>query len=281
MTGLGKYFTFGTRADWLDIYFSYHGADEFWITDGNGVVANTKKDAFMRVMRDAGMIIFDKKSDGDKYTKNKPTELAKKMEKFGAFSTITWGMMLSNLVYTPFFNWFVMNLHFNKEYTPDELKYLLKDVMENDTKDLGKRNAISSLKVFLAKTPLGEDGIFAEPDILVKVSSNGTETMTFNSFHRGHWTNPEPRVILYSLYKFAEACGNMHQFTLTTLLDDTIERDGISPTRIFGLDRETMIPLLNGLSTNYPEFISASFNLGMDEISLRSEKKAEDVLELF
>ena len=115
MTGLGKYFTFGTRADWLDIYFSYHGADEFWITDGNGVVANTKKDAFMRVMRDAGMIFFDKKSDGDKYTKNKPTELAKKMEKFGAFSTITWGMMLSNLVYTPFFNWFVMNLHFNKE----------------------------------------------------------------------------------------------------------------------------------------------------------------------
>ena len=73
----------------------------------------------------------------------------------------------------------------------------------------------------------------------------------------------------------------MHQFTLSTLLDDTIERDGVSPTRIFGLNQETMIPLLNGLSTNYPEFISASFNLGMDEISLRPEKTAENVLELF
>ncbi len=68
---------------------------------------------------------------------------------------------------------------------------------------------------------------------------------------------------------------------MSTLLDDSIERDGISPTRIFGLDRDTMVPLLNGLSVNYPEFISASFSLGLETINLRSEKKSEDVLSLF
>ena len=72
----------------------------------------------------------------------------------------------------------------------------------------------------------------------------------------------------------------MYQFSLGSLLDDTIERGGISPTRIFGLDRETMIPILNGLSANYPAFISATFTLDLDQITLRSEKKAEDVLEL-
>ena len=64
-------------------------------------------------------------------------------------------------------------------------------------------------------------------------------------------------------------------------LDDDIERDGVSPTRIFGLSRETMIPLLNGLTANYPDFISASFTLDLENITLRSDKSAQDVLELF
>jgi phosphoadenosine phosphosulfate reductase len=87
-------------------------------------------------------------------------------------------------------------------------------------------------------------------------------------------------VILYSLYKFAEACGGYFQFSLETLLDDSIERDGVSPTRIFGLDRDTMVRILNGLSINYPEFISASFTLDLDNITLRNDKTAEDVLQL-
>ena len=90
-----------------------------------------------------------------------------------------------------------------------------------------------------------------------------------------------PRVILCSLCKFAEACDGYYQFTLSTLLDDTIERDGISPTRIFGLNRETMVPLLNGLTANYPDFISASFTLGLDTITLQPEKTSQDVLSLF
>lgn len=65
------------------------------------------------------------------------------------------------------------------------------------------------------------------------------------------------------------------------MLDNSIERDGISPTRIFGLDYDTMIPILNGLSANYPDFISASFALGLDTINLSSDKKPQDVLTLF
>lgn len=101
---------------------------------------------------------------------------------------------------------------------------------------------------------------------------------------RCEWDDPDAKVILYSLYKFAEACGDYYQFTLETLLDDSIERDGVSPTRIFGLDRETMVRLLNGLSVNYPEFIAASFTLDLDTITLRptgSELTSEDVLKLF
>ena len=105
-----------------------------------------------------------------------------------------------------------------------------------------------------------------------------------NSLQRCPWTDPDAKVILYSLYKFAEACGEYYQFTLETLLDEDIERDGVSPTQIFGLDRETMVRILNGLSINYPEFISASFTLDLDTITLRpngSDLTSEDVLMLF
>ena len=80
------------------------------------------------------------------------------------------------------------------------------------------------------------------------------------------------------IYKFAEACGEYFQFSLETLLDDSIERDGVSPSRIFGLDKDTMVRILNGLSINYPEFISASFTLDLDNITLRDDKTSADVL---
>lgn len=45
-----------------------------------------------------------------------------------------------------------------------------------------------------------------------------------------------------------------------------------------------MVRILNGLAVNYPEFISASFTLDLDTITLRptgAELTSEDVLKLF
>ena len=64
-------------------------------------------------------------------------------------------------------------------------------------------------------------------------------------------------------------------------MDDSIERAGVSPSLIFGLDRDSMIMILNGLSINYSDFISASFTLDLDNITLRDNKKSADILALF
>ena len=64
-------------------------------------------------------------------------------------------------------------------------------------------------------------------------------------------------------------------------MDASIERGGISPTEIFGLSGETMEKLLNGLSINHPEFITCSFKMDLDSITLRSDKTSDDVLALF
>jgi len=88
-------------------------------------------------------------------------------------------------------------------------------------------------------------------------------------------------VVLYGLYKFAEKCNDYKEFTLATLLNDSIDRDGISPTRIFGLDRDDMIPILLGLSAKYPDFINASFTHDLEKITLARDKSSQDVLNLF
>ena len=98
---------------------------------------------------------------------------------------------------------------------------------------------------------------------------------------RNRWKNPDSRVILYSLYKFAEECKDYYQFTLTRLLDHTIDSNGVSPTEIFGIEREDMEKILTGLTINYPDFIHASFTLGLDNITLREEKTSNDVLTIF
>ena len=91
----------------------------------------------------------------------------------------------------------------------------------------------------------------------------------------------DPRVVLYGLFKFAEKCNDFKEFNLATLLNDGIDRDGVSPTRIFGLDRDDMTPLLLGLSAKYPEFITASFTHDLEKITLSKDKTSSDVLALF
>lgn len=281
MASLDRYFTFGIRDDWMESFIQHEGNTEFWTSDGDGKVANKKKDAFKNFASDAGLIAYNKNIDGDKYSKYIPTLLAQVVFKEGNSSDTTWALLLANLAYSPMFNWCINHLEFDSEYTPDRLSLMLADAMPNDTKGRGKRNVIDSLKIILAKTPLGTNQIFADCDCNVKVTSAGRETITLNSFKRIGWDNPDPLVILYSLYKFAESCGDYYQFTLSSLLNNTIERDGISPSKIFGLDKQALIPLLNGLSVNYPDYISVSFSLGLDTITLNENHSSSDILELF
>lgn len=281
MKGLDRYFSFGIRKNWMDLYFQDKGAEEFWLTDGHGFVANKKKDAFLNFLKDSGLVIYNKANCGDKYTKNEPSDLATVLFNYGTDSDITWAMMLCNLVYTPEFNWFVKNIIPHEMITPDQMKYMLNDVMENDTKSLGKRNVSDAFKILLTKTPFGEIIGLGRCDFEEKINASGNEIITLKSFYRDTWNNPNPEVILYSLYKFAEKCGDYYQFTLNRLLDHSIDSDGVSPTEIFNLDRTSMEKILTGLNINHPDYITAQFNLDLDTITLNADKTSNDVLALF
>ena len=288
ITGLDRYYSFGIKENWLRVYFDYEGTSSFWKSDGDGEVPNKKKDAFLNFVKDAGLVDEDKSLKGKeyKYIKYKPNKFAEKMFSLGVDDESMWAYLMCNLVYaedSEEFRWFIKNIPFSETSTPESIKLRLDEVMENDKSGLGKRNICDALKSFLIKTPFGKQlGLGSVIDYEEKVSSNGRETITLNYFVRGSWKNPDEKVILYALYKFAEACGNYRQFTLTRLLDTSVESAGISPTQIFGLNRETMEKILNGLTFNYPDLIEARFTLGLDNITLKSDKTANEILnELF
>lgn len=211
---------------------------------------------FKRFLRDAELL-----------DKNKLTPLAYQLDTIGMEKPEFWGILLVNLSYSPEIGWYVRNIPFDEEIDKDRLIQMLRD---SGAKERGAKSVSGAYRRILA-LPFGD------------VLGLGNVIKVGKTFYirRGHWHDPVPEVVLYGLYKFAEACDHYYQFTLETLLDDSIERDGISPTRIFGLDRNTMVRLLNGLTSSYPDFISASFTLDLDNITLRENKTAQDVLELF
>lgn len=281
MKGLDRYFSFGVKAIWLNTFYKYKGTAEFWDTDGDSMVGNKKKDSFLNFVKDAGLVVLNKSIGHDKYTKHELSPFGKVLITMEPESEIVWALLLCNLAYTAEFNWYVKNIPFEQNMTLDQLKLQLESIMENDVKGLGKRNITDALKIFFVKTPFGTDIGLGIPEYEEKTNASGNETITLKSFRRTSWQNPEPRVILYSLYKFAEACGDYYQFTLGRLLNHDIDSDGVSPTEVFGIDRDRMEKMLTGLSINYPEFINASFTLDLDNITLRSEKTSQDVLNLF
>ena len=253
--GVNRYLSVGVDTEWIQRY----------LQDQSYEPGHRKTDTMFSFLDDAGV------------TKRRQiTSFGEKIKGIGIYEDVAWAIMLCNLAYAAPFRWYIENIPFDKVY---DVSRLMIDMEEATKKAQGE--FWNGFKVILGTNESFQRIGLGRPDIIAKTNKHGDVRKTMNSLKRVSWTDPDPRVILYSLYQFAEHCGDYHQFSLATLLDDSIERDGISPTRIFGLDYETMVSILNGLAVNYPEFISASFSLDLDTISLRPEKTAQDVVALF
>lgn len=199
---------------------------------------------------------------------NEETLLCKMLRKNGIYDNNIWALMFVNLAYTPQINWFIKHTKFMIPYTQKEFVDMIINFGASKSASTSVPNSFKRISAL----PISELG-FGQ---IIDTSKNNGYTLA-----RTPWLDPEPLVILYSLYKYAEACGDYYQFTLTRLLNHEIDSNGVSPTEIFGLDKDTMERILKGLSVNYPEFINASFSLDLDNITLRNDKNSQDVLTLF
>lgn len=255
LKGINKYLSVGVDAEWINSF----------IDDNSFEPGNRKTDVMYGFMTDAGIV-----------AKRKLTSFGELITRMGTSDANSWALMLCNLAYTPAFQWYIKNIPFNETYYERQL-----DIdMDEDTTKKAKSEFWNGFKTILDTNEAFKEIGLGIPDITVKQTTAG-EKKSMNSLVRQPWQDPDPRVILYSLYKFAEACGDYYHFTLRRLLDHDVDSAGISPTQIFGTDSDSMQQILIGLSINYPEFINASFTLDLDKIDLVNTKSSSDVLELF
>lgn len=237
------------KKDWFVRFFE--NKNDFWIAHGLG--PNQVK-TFKRFLKDAGLT-----------EKNNFSQLAELINRIGWDGEAAWGILLINLVAdNPQLRWYVTSFEIGRSYPRDTVISMLLE--SNNSKNVVKfvYNAFEKLTELPLGTVLNFGYVTDEGDLV-----------------RTRCSVSDPRVILYGLFKFAEKCNDFKEFNLATLLNDSIDRDGVSPTRIFGLDRDDMTPLLLGLSARYPEFITASFTHDLEKITLSKEKTSSDVLELF
>lgn len=268
MGSINRYGNMGVEYDWLTQYFNaINEGYDFWTSSHS---LGTNKVKYLKCfLQDTGIASKEKGSKDLVCTR-----FGEIIRDIGIDSPIAWGLIACNWSYSSQFGWWVKNIDLNNTYSPEAIFSLVDDTMS----DTVREHIVSAFKnIFISIKPLGNALGFGICDYEEK--SGGR---TLNSIIRFPWSNPDERVIMYSLYKFAEACGNYKQFTLSRLLDTSVESTGISPTQIFGLNRETMEKILNGLTFNYPDLIEARFTLGLDSITLKSDKTADEILnELF
>ena len=237
------------KKEWFVSFFEKKS--DFFLDHGLG---SEQISFFTRFLKDAGVA-----------EKKQITSFGELISKLGWDSDSSLGLALINLVSeNPQVAWYVSNLDIGTVYSRKDVEEML---LASDVKPAVAKSVCGAFKR-ITETPFGtrlQWGYVSDDWEMARTKCLVTD----------------PCVVLYGLFKFAEKCNDHKGFTLATLLNDSIDRDGISPTRIFGLDRDDMTPILLGLTARYPDFINAAFTHDMDKITLAEDKTSQDVLDLF
>lgn len=236
------------KRDWLVSFFELQ--NDFFTDHSLGPNMFTH---FKRFLRDAMLI------EG-----NKCTNFSELIRQIGWETDTALGLILTNLAYeNAQFEWYIQEMDIGIFYGAEEIKDKLKAL---DIKEKAANSIVKSFKR-IAETPFGSvlDFCYTSDSDLVRSKCSLSDS----------------RVLLYALYKFAEKCNMDREFHLSYLYDESVERDGVSPVRIFGLyEEDELKSKLLGLSSAYPDFINATFTNDLKTITLR-DKTPNDVLNLF
>lgn len=248
---LNSYADHAPKPEWIDDFFDK--GKEFF---SNHRLGPMQISIFKKFLTNAGLIV-----------KEETTSLYDLVKSIGKNTDAAWGLILINLAYNNVqIKWYIDNMQVQEANARNSLEDILK------AEGVSDKDARSIMKAFkrLTETPLGTVLHFGT------TSGKSVETLT-----RTKCTLQDDRVLLYALYRYAEACQDYYEFSLSRLMNTSIDSAGISPVKLFGFAEDEMITMLNGLSAKYPAFINVTFTHGLDKISLREDKASDDVLRLF
>lgn len=249
MKSLNSFADHAPKREWLVSFFDLK--EEFFTEHTLGPMMYDK---FRRFLKDAGL-----------NDKNHFTPFAELISQIGWETETALGLIMVNLaIENPQIAWYITHLDIGYYYEREKVEEML---VSEDVKPKDAKSIVKAYKR-IVETPIGTTlnfGYVADKDLV-----------------RSQWTISDNRVVLYGLYKFVEKCNlEDREFHLPYLFDEELERDAVSPVRMFGItEQEEWKSILLGLSARYPDFINATFTNDLKTISLKNKTSA-DVLELF
>ena len=252
MKSLNTFADHAPKYEWVRDF--YESGDEFFEDNTLGPMQISM---FKRFLADAKLA-----------EKNHVTDFMRMTSEAGWETETTWGLILVQLAYSnPQIRWYADHMPVGERIPRSYLEDQLAD------EGVSPKDAKSITKAFgrLCELPLGTVLNFGS------VEKKGRQIL---SLTREKTTLKDDRVVMYALYRFAEACDGYYQFTLSRLLDETVVSDGITPSKLFGYDSDEMQQIVFGLSAGYPDFFYATFTHGSEKIQLREHKTSQDVLDL-
>lgn len=253
MGSINSFANHTAKPEWIKTFIA--NGDKYWT---NNTLGPNQEPMLKKFLRACGII-----NDACEQT-----DVFALLSDEGYESASAWGLALANLCYNPQCMWYVKKMPIDTSFSRENIvdMLMMDGVSKGDTSSI-----VGAFKRF-AELPFGTvlNAFYVE--------SSGRQVA---SMMRQKCAIRDDRVLLYSLYRYAEACEGYYQFTLFTLMDDTLESAGISPVKLFGYSSDEMEAMLRGLAAKYNDYIDVTFTHDLDKITLRDYYTSADILQLF
>lgn len=256
ISGINKYMTFGLKEEWIQIL-----AEETDNFRSTSMLGNRMIPSAITWFREA-RLIFDS-------TMVKPTRLLDVGRTLGFDSDFFWCLIWISLVNnSPLIKWYVCNTQI-EELTP--VDNLNEKLALQVTSESVRKGALQSLTGTIKNSPIGK----SEAPI-IQIEQKGVRILGLRRVPK----SIEPLVVLYSLYLMANVADRT-SFTLSEMMTADFESPYISPLVAFGMNVEELKGQCMGIASVYPEYLSCTFTLGLEEVKVfPKEKSLDDVIGL-
>jgi hypothetical protein len=129
-----------------------------------------------------------------------------------------------------------------------------------------RKGALQSLCGTIKNSPIGNA---AEP--FVELEQKGVRVLGLKRVAK----SIDPIAVLYSLYLMA-GVADRTSFTLSEMMTADFDSPYISPLVAFGMSVEELKAQCMGIASIYPQYLSCTFTLGLDEIKVYPNENSLD-----
>ena len=252
---IDRYAGFGLRKLWLDKFFS--NTEGFFESD-HGLNPTKQIPPFTCWLREAEILNRD----------NKKISVAGKMlaDNYSVKENVVWEIIWVNLSFNSTIAlWYVENVDWNTHFQKAELEVLLRNSFPQ-YKERTLHNALEALLNTFKEGPLGKTLLLGKHEVENK------KTIVIKQ----PYNDISPVAVAYSLYRYAES---KKRFALTVSeLYDAKQTEGVY--RQFGVSRERFETILRTLKEDKNCVLNADLNMGLDNINLREDLTAMDILSI-